>query len=89
MITLRHIQIYRKYSGDGDGFIRGATQDEKAIMDYKHWSLIDTLVQDLSIIRKGLASMSFIKSTDNKLRENSDSEETIQAIKDTSIHMLE
>lgn len=82
MITLKHIEIYRKYCGDGDGFARCATKEEKAIMDYKHWSLIDTLVQDLSIIKKGLASTSFINLTEEKLKENSDSKETVEAIKD-------
>ena len=82
MITLKHIEIYRKYCGDGDGFIRCATKEEKTIMDYKDWSLIDTLVEDLSLIKKGLVSTSFIKLTEERLKENSDSKETVEAIKD-------
>jgi len=82
MITLSHIEIYRKYNHDGDGFVRCATQEEKTIMDYKHWSLIDSLVQDLYLIKKGLASDSFIKSTDEKLSENCDGQQTIQALKE-------
>ena len=82
MITLKHIEIYRKYGGDGDGLIRCATQEEKIIMDYKHWSLIDGLVQDISLIKKGIASISFVTSTYEKLKESCDNEETIQAIKE-------
>lgn len=81
MITLRHIEIYQKYNGNGDGFVRCATQEEKDIMDYNHWSLIDLLVQDLFIIQKGLASASFVKTIENKLQENCDNKETVQAIK--------
>ncbi len=80
MITLRHIEIYRKYR-DGDGFIRCASQTEKNILDYEHWFLIDGFVQDISTIKKGLTATSFIQSTDERLNENCDTEETIQALK--------
>ncbi len=77
MITLNHINIYRKYNGDGDGFIRCATSEEKAVMDYKHWSLIASLVQDIFFIKKGLASDAFVKMTYEKLNNSCEGEETI------------
>lgn len=82
MITLKQLEIYKKYNGDGDALIRCATPNEKDLMDYKHWSLIDNLVQDLFLIKKGIASTSLIKSTDEKLKECCDSEKVIQTLKD-------
>lgn len=82
MITIKHIEIYAKYSeGLDDMFILLGTPEEKKIMDYKHWSLISSLIQDLAIIKKGLAANSYIKMTEEKLKENCDSDETIQALK--------
>jgi len=82
MITLKHIEIYKSYNGDGDGFVRCATPEEKAIMDYKRWSLIESLIQDISLIKKGLASEAYIKTIDERLKENCDSKETIQSLRD-------
>lgn len=84
MITLRHIEIYKKYRGDGDAFIRCATLEEKRLLDYKHWELIDDIIQNLHFIKKGLASTSFIRATNEKLNENCDNENTIQALTELS-----
>ena len=51
-------------------------------MNYTYWGLIDDLVQDLIFIEKGLASVSFIKSTNEKLKTSCNNEETIQALKE-------
>lgn len=56
MVTLKHIEIYKTYQGDGDGFVRCATLEEKYIMNYSEWSFIDNIIQDLKLIKKGLAS---------------------------------
>ena len=80
MITLEHIEIYKKYGGNGDGFIRCATLEEKSIMSYHDWSLIDDIVQDLIIIKKGFASVSFIGLVDERLKKNCDNEEVIQVL---------
>lgn len=81
MITKEHLEIYKKYKGDGDGFIRCATLQERAIMDYEHWSLIDDLIQNLNLIDNGLASDSFIESTRKKMKINCENEETIYFLK--------
>ena len=81
MITLRHIEIYKSYDGDGDGFVRCTTTEEKAVMDYKHWSLIESLIQDIRLIKNGLASEDYARAIYERLQENCDSEETIQELK--------
>ena len=80
MITLEQIKIYKKYSADGDGFTRCATDDEKSIIDYKHWSLIADLVQDLILIRKHPVSESFKRSVDAKLKDNCINEEVLKEL---------
>lgn len=80
MITLKQIKIYIEYKGDGDGFVRSATQEEKSIMDYKHWSLIESFVQDIRIIKKGLVSEVYMKTINERLQKDCDSEETMEAL---------
>lgn len=82
MITLKHIEIYKSYNGDGDGFVRCATPEEKAIMDYKHWALIESFILDISLVKKGLASEAYMKAIDERIKENFDSKEAIQALRD-------
>ncbi len=79
---MKHIDLYKKYGGDGDGFTRCATPEEKLFMDYNSWSLIDNLTQDLSLVKKGITSGSFVESTNQKLMENCENRETIQALKE-------
>lgn len=80
MITLKHIEIYKKYNGDGDDFVRRGTVEEKEIMNYYHWSLVDNLVQEIFLIKGGKASDSFAEQIRIKLNENCDSLETIEAL---------
>lgn len=80
MITLNSIAIYEKYGGNGDGFIRCATAEERLLMNYRCWVLLDEFVQDLIIVKRGLASDSFIKSLNERLRTSCDNEATIQAL---------
>jgi len=82
MITLKHIEIYKYYNGNGDGFVRCATSKEKSIMDYKHWSLIESFIQDINLVKKGLASDKYVKAINERLKENCDNEKTIQALEE-------
>ena len=81
MITLRHIEIYKTYQGDGDGFVRCAAAEEAHIMKYNEWAFIDNMMQDFKLIKGGYASQTYVKAINEKLQENCDSEETIQALK--------
>lgn len=80
MITLKHIEIYKKYQGDGDGFVRSATQEEKSNMNYNVWSLLDGFVQDLTMIKNNLTSPAFIKSTIKKIEQNCENEEVVKSL---------
>ena len=76
MITLKCIEIYEKYGGNEDGFLRCATSEERLLLNYSCWILL----QDLIIVKRGLASGSFIKSLDERLGESCDDEATIHAL---------
>jgi hypothetical protein len=81
MITLKHIEIYKSFQGDGDGFVRCASNEEKAVMTYKHWSLIDDFVHDLNLVNKGLTSKEYSESLNKRLKENCDNQEIINQLK--------
>ena len=81
MLTLRHIEIYKSYNGNGDGFVRCASDEEKSYMTYKHWSLIDGFLQDIYLVKKGLTSKEFSENLCKKLQENCDCQETINKLK--------
>jgi len=75
------INIYKRLNGDVDGWARIGTKEEKSIMNDNDWFLIESFIQDINLVNKGLASDSFKDSINERLNENCDSEETIQAIK--------
>ena len=80
MITIKHIKLYKKYGGDGDGFLRCASTDEKALFDKEQWWLIDNLLHDIMLAKKGLVSVAYNQSTDKKLKEVCDNQDTIRAL---------
>jgi hypothetical protein len=81
MLTIKHIELYKLYNGDGDGFVRCASDEEKAYMTYKYWSVIDDFIHDIYIVKEGLASKDFSDNLCKKLQKNCDSQETINKLK--------
>ncbi len=81
MITQDKIKIYKKYSGDIDSWARSGSKKEKLVMNDDDWYVIDGLIQDFSLVKKGLTSLTFGNDLNNKLKEKCDSEETIEALK--------
>jgi hypothetical protein len=81
MLTIKHIELYKSYNGDGDGFVRCASDEEKAYMTYKDWSLIDDFIQDIYLVKKGLASKYFSDNLCEKMQKKCDSQETINKLK--------
>ena len=59
MITLDKLKIYKRYDGDIDTWVRSGKPEEKNIMDTNDWYLIDSIIQDLIIEKRGNASMGF------------------------------
>lgn len=59
MITKDKLDIFKKYHGDGDMFIRDANKETKNMIDYNDWSIIDSLIQDIRLVDKKLVSQDF------------------------------
>lgn len=81
MITRDKLKIYKKYSGDIDGWARVGKKSELEIMSDDDWTLVDELLQNLELVEKGLASDSFKSQTLDKLNSACDSEKTKQELK--------
>lgn len=80
MITIDKIKIYKRFNGDIDGWVRVGTKEEKSIMNNNDWFLIEGFIQDINLVKKGLASDTFMNSINERLKENCDSKETIELI---------
>ena len=82
MITIEKLNIYHHYSGDIDSWGRVGTKEEKMMMNDSDWYLIEGIIQDLSLVTRGLAADSYTQTIQEQLRAYCDSEETMNAIKD-------
>ncbi|WP_300599143.1 hypothetical protein [Niabella sp.] len=81
MITLKHIEVYKKYDGDVDGFSRCAIAKKRMVMQNGDWTRIESFIQDLVIIKKGLASKTFEQLTKNALENECVDSNVIQELK--------
>lgn len=80
MITEDKIKIFKRYDGDIDSWARSGSKREKFIMTDNDWYIIDALIQDLLLVKKGLTSLEFTNTLNSKLKENCDSEKTINQL---------
>lgn len=85
MITLEHIMIYKKYGGSDDAWAYVVLESEKQIFKGGEWSLINSLIQDILLLKKNLLSQKYIDELNLKLKENCDNEETIEALKQLAL----
>jgi hypothetical protein len=84
MITQDKIEVYKKFRGNIDDWARIGSKKEKLVLNDNDWYIIDGFVQDLSLMRKGLTSLTFVNDLNHRFKENCDSDETIQALKSIS-----
>ena len=81
MITNRKLKIFISYKGDVDAFQHGKNSDKKAMEDADFFFL-NGLVQDFIIIKNKEASIEFENKAVEKLRMNSDNENTVKEFKE-------
>ncbi len=79
MITKRKIRIYKKYEGDGDAWARGWTSF--SVMTDDDWGIMERLIQDINLVKNGLASDDYAKALEKRLFKNCDTPETIERLK--------
>ena len=81
MITQKKLEIYSSFHGDIDGWCRMTLNiDSFSGMKREDWYLIDNLLQELSMIKKGIVSKEYEKKIWEELRSKCDSEETIHQL---------
>ena len=49
MITLKKVDIYKKYHGDIDAWFREGTERERSMLAQGDWSVIESIIGELSI----------------------------------------
>jgi hypothetical protein len=81
MLTEEKLKIYKRYQGDIDGWARSNSKKEKLVMNDNDWYIIDGLVQDISLIAKGLASKDFEDSVKERLKESCIDHVTIEEVR--------
>jgi hypothetical protein len=81
MITENKIKVFNKYNGDINSWVKSGSKKEESIMSDHEWYLIESFIQDIRIIKKGLASKENSENLNKNLVENCDSVETINQLK--------
>ena len=76
MITKKLLKHYKRYKGDIDAWSRSNVTKEH----YQDWYLIGSLIQDLKMIDKLLASQEYIISIEGKMLANCENDEAIQEL---------
>lgn len=85
MLTLEKLEIYQRFDGDIDGWIRGSRHPDSSGMTDADWSLIDELRTALHIIASGAASPRFAAATERKLRLSVADEQTREALRKLAV----
>ena len=83
MITKKLLNYYIKYNGDLDSWSRTLFAKQEL---YKDWYLIGSIIQDLELIRKDIASEEYRKKVENILQQNCDDKETIAELLKIGLH---
>ncbi len=80
MITLKKLQIFKKYNGDPDGWLLLANENEKEAMNDGDWFQIKNFINDIRIIKKGLTSVEYAKNFEISLKNNSEDEKVMEYV---------
>jgi hypothetical protein len=74
MITKQKIQIFERCKGDRDEFARMGSDKEKELFENHDWFLIDSFLQDIELINKGLSSVDYITQRIAEMKASCDEE---------------
>lgn len=80
MIYPEQIKIYIRYAGDVDRFVLCASPEEKEIMKDNDFGKIQSLVQDIILMRRNLSSQEYIQNTRKILADNYIDSETVDLL---------
>jgi len=74
MITREKLEIFNKYNGDGDLFLRCSTKLEQDYFGPTEWITIDELLHDVELIKSELTSPEYRGIALEKIKKNTDEE---------------
>ena len=82
MITIEKINIYKEYRGYYDGyFTQNKTALKKVITD-DEWFLLSNLIEDIFLVKKGVAAKSFENELNERLKTNCLNDHTVKQVRD-------
>ena len=81
MVTLEKLGIFKRFCGDPDWFARSANERERQMLSDEEWYLIETLLQDATVLVRDLGSPNRSAEANQRLTENCESVEVINEIK--------
>ncbi|MEP7320863.1 MAG: hypothetical protein ABI761_03050 [Saprospiraceae bacterium] len=80
MITLQLLQIYNNYEGSGEQFVRFGSEEEKEILDYDNWVLIEEFIHDIHLLKINPGFKEFALTLQMNLVEHCEGVQTIQEL---------
>jgi hypothetical protein len=81
MLNSKMLKIYTKYNGDIDLFSRIGSNVEKMCVSTENWFLVDRLIQDLRVLKKGLGSIVLEESVNEELIQVCENDDVINELK--------
>lgn len=72
-------RVFSRYHGDADAWARSKHRD---VMTDAEWRIINDFVQDLHLVRSGLASKEFAESLRRRMDELCEDETVIEEIRE-------
>ena len=69
MITIKKLNVYKQFNGDIHTWGEFGSEKEKSAINDDEWLFIEELIQDLSLIKTGLASDAFVQSVNDKVNK--------------------
>ena len=80
LITEKRLKIYLKHDGDTDMFEYNATEQEMVELYGEVWKQIESFIQDINLIKKGLVSKDYENRVNEKIYNLCDSVHTIELL---------
>ena len=80
IITLEKLKIFERYTAIGRGYDHVSPKHLKKL-SYHEFMLIDRLVQDLKLVKKGLAADSYAQQVNYTIEKTCDCEQAVKYLK--------
>lgn len=79
-VTLEKLRIFEKYGGSAGNYERPSGKHLR-ILPYEEFTFIEQLVEDVKLVKRGLAAQSYEQHVNKQIEESCDSEATAEHLK--------